>query len=300
MLDPLYNFILDESIIVKDRSLAIEKLVELQKGDCAWILLYVLLKKSERKGVQAAATKGLIAIKEFLPPRFQALAREILFEQELPFFPKRAIIATLLGRLHHIEAADLLFSIALDPMENRFVRSAAIEGLGELQYTPASDSLLQILQNESEDTKVRAAAAIVLGWLHDNRAVPHLITLLEHNESLIWLVAVDALVNFEQSSITEELLKLYIKFVDNAEITKIKRLQEALTSRNLLVVLETADTFRLSFLKDLIMEQENVNLQQLDFIRERTENEELKQFIANLMIEIQPKVKNSAGFEFLI
>ena len=99
--------------------------------------------------------KGNIeTLKNNFSPEIQALIHELLFESELIFYPKRAMVANLLGRFGVIESLPELYFTAADRYDNRYVRVAAMETIGALGAVEKIPFLRDSINNPNEDSLV--------------------------------------------------------------------------------------------------------------------------------------------------
>jgi HEAT repeat protein len=252
------------------------------------ILLLGFLNLKGNKDQETAILTRLATMQQQIPSNLQGLLHEILFETELPNVPKRGLIITLLGRIGFQNATEILKEILMDKSENRYVRGAAAEALGQLHRKDTIPLLLEYALNEEEDVRVRSATIISLGWLHDENVIPILLTLIDHPKSEVWLSASDALLNFEQESLTRKIFQIYLQYHENEGKIESSRIPELLIERNLIPLLPNASFVEQKILGELIVQQGGSNIPHLEFIQENTTNKELLKLIGDLLEKIQP------------
>ncbi len=298
MEDSLTNLILQPDELPANRIDAINHLVERDQKNAIGILFRILFRSEKQFDVETAVKGNIETLKNNFSPEIQALIHELLFESELIFYPKRAMVANLLGRFGVIESLPELYFTAADRYDNRYVRVAAMETIGALGAVEKIPFLRDSINNPNEDSLVRTAAIIALGWIRHPTAIPILLKCLEYENSEIWLAAIDALENYDDIDMMHLLLHIY-STQEETDKRKIY-LYDFLSNRNVIPSLLLADQSEYEVFRELLLHQGPKNLETLEFLRESTEKAKLKQFIENLILTIQPKVSITEKMTILL
>ena len=112
------------------------------------------------------------------------------------------------------------------------------------------------------------------------------------------MAAVDALENYDPSTLVVPLFQLYITLSpDNKLVPKI---QELLVRGNLLPLLSQISVESYSILQELLLQQGNKYLQQLEFIRNTTRNLALQNIIDTVINQVQSFLPTANGLNIML
>lgn len=253
-------------------------------------LILLLFLKETAHALKERAIQYLIRFEPGIPEKFRGLFHEFLFEIEFPFFPKRAILANLLGGYHVTAAVQTLIDCVQDKSENHFVRGAAIEFLGEIGVPNIASVFCTVLQDHTEPNRVRSACVISLGWLKNPSIIPvilNIIKALSNENHEVWVAAADALDNFDSTylEITEVLLSLFLRLDSYHRYSTY--LRDLLLNRDLIPFLPSLPVNAYHRVQDILIGQGSKNQLKLEFLHDKTHNLELKVFLNEIIVNTQ-------------
>jgi hypothetical protein len=206
----------------------------------------------------------IFSYRDYFPRKAQGLFTELATENEFQFFPKKAIIANLIGRIGYTEAIPILTRIATQIDENKYIRGAAIEALGELKAEIVIPELLRIIRDNDESSRVISASLISLGWIGVETTAYAILDLIYSNTTEIWIAAIDALHNFQSSEFIENLFKIYAQFQGNESVRAA--LRGLLIENDLIPLINTVNEDDFFLLEDLILRQGSKDLQKISHL----------------------------------
>jgi hypothetical protein len=280
------------------RVIALKEFLQNSTTNTMGILLLTLINTKSNNLLQELCIEEIK--KRFIeyPLNLQGIFQELLFENEMNFYPKRAIIATLLGRLKEHRAMEYLLKVAKDRTEDRFVRGSAIEALGETNYHPAVPYFLECLSDIGEPLRVKNAAAMSLGWMKEVRAIPILFRLLVFSETELSMAALDAIDNFNTPDITLLLLKFYSGLDRTHHLSS--DIESILLQRDILGVITLKNREVFPTIKELILLHGRSNFTRLEKMREENEGLPLCAFLDEVLEKLQPSMIIAQGFRLLL
>ena len=224
----------------------------------------ILVQTLDRDIIPLESITNIFSYHEYFPRKAQGLFTELASENEFRFFPKKAIIANLIGRIGYTEAIPVLTRIAIQKDENKYIRGAAIEALGELKAQSVIPQLLRVIQDEEETSRVISASLISLGWIGLESTAYAILDLIYNNTTEIWIAAIDALHNFQSSEFIENLFKIYTQFQGNESVKAA--LRGLLIENDLIPLINIVSEDDFFLLEDLILRQGSKDIQKISHL----------------------------------
>jgi HEAT repeat protein len=235
-----------------------------------------------------------------LPKRLEWAFNDLFQSSQDAFNPRKANIALILRIMKYYPAYEPIKKILEDSAENRMVRVAAAEAIADLHGPEAGEILLSHLIDSNEDRRVRAACAVALGWFQYPPARDRIIELLYNELSEIWVAAADALAFYVDESITDLLLDRYESHIRTNQTNNKMRVREALLKRNLIPCIATATPEKRNNIRELILDQEVINIQGLEKLHDQFTDPVLRDYLEEILQQIQPKLRTRQGDTILL
>lgn len=292
------QILLDSKQSVSIRIVSAQQLYKLKKTEAFGLFLITVLQKSPPLALKKTIFQLIGLLKAQLDKKLQGPLHELLYESEFLFYPKRAIIANLLGRIHSVESVPYLLQYLADKTENKFVRGATAEALGEIQDKRAIPLLFAIFQDESEPIRVRSACAMSLGLFSYPEAIEPFIQALSHPEAEFWMAVINALENYDPDLLVNSLFQLYLQFPYNHKL--LPKIQELLLRGNLIPLLSQLTVDYYPIVQDLLLQQGNRFYQQLDFVRHSTSNITLQSMLDLVLNHLQSSLPLENGLKIIL